>query len=136
AAGTIEKLCLRQFLEANVAERDGTVVALEKNRAGLINLTVDLTARRFQTLDVVVNLFAVEDHSDLVADDRGLGGLPLAPGLGGKHARGGMIVDRAVAALGRLADVVIAEDLNLVAAAQVEAAVGIVRHLEVVLDGK
>src|SRR5206468_9409387 len=104
---------LRQFLDAQVAERDCSVVALQENRAGFGHLVVDLGAGGLVALDLVVNLLAVEDDGDLVADDRRLDGLPFAAGFRREFTRSGLIVDGAVAGLAGSACRGIAQNLDL-----------------------
>ena len=112
------------------------MVALQENLAGLLHLAVDFTPGRLVAFDLVVNLLPVERERDLVADDGGLGGLPFAAGLGGEFRRSLEVVNRPVPSQRRLAAFVVAEDLNLVPAPQVKAAVGIIRHLILVLHGE
>ena len=119
--------CLFEFFDPHVAERDRAVIALQKDRARLVDLVVDFAAGRFVALDVVVDLHAVEHDGDLVALDRGFGGLPLVAGLGDEFIRLFEVVDRAVSAEGRLAAGMIAENLDFVPAAKIEAAVGVCR---------
>ncbi len=92
-------LLLRQFLHFDLAEGDGAVVALQEEWAGLADFRVEFAAGRAFHGHVVVNLLPVEDHGDFVADHRGFAGLPFAAGLRCKHARDGVLVDRAIAAL-------------------------------------
>src|SRR6266568_781462 len=125
-----------QFLNAEVAKPDGAMIALQENRAGFADVAVDFAARGAVALDLVVNLFAVEGHADLIADDRGLGGLPLAARLGRELGRGLESVDGAVAVNIGLAALVIAQDLNFMAAAEVKAAVRSIRHHEFVAHGE
>src|ERR1051326_4385978 len=81
-----------------------------------------------------MNFKPVEGHANFVADNRSLRRLPFAARLGGKMIRGLKIVDGSIAAEAWLAGIVIAEDLYFVAASQIEAAVGVVRHHVLVMD--
>src|SRR6266700_103934 len=125
-----------QFLDAEVAKPDGAMISLQENRAGFVDVVVDFAASGAAALDLVVNLFAVESHADLIADDRGLGGLPLVAGLGRELGRSLETIDGAVAVNIGLAGLVIAEDLNFMAAAEVKAAVRSIRHHEFVAHGE
>ena len=58
------------------------MVALQEDRPRLIHLAVQFPAGGLVTLDVIMNLDAIQGHGDPVADNGGLGGLPLAAGLG------------------------------------------------------
>src|SRR5262249_30091942 len=110
---------IRQFPEAQVAEAHRAVVALEEDRPRFVHVFVDFAAGGAVADDVVVNLFAVEDHGDFVGDDRGLDGLPLVARLRGELRWRGVVVDCPVARERRLAGLVVAEDLDLVPATEV-----------------
>jgi len=75
-----------------------------------------------------VDFHSVEVNGDFVADHFGFDGLPFA-GFAGDHEGGGFDdVKGAVAVQSGLFHVAIVEDLNLMPAAQVEAAVGAFGH--------
>ena len=58
---------LLQRLDPNVAERNGAVIALQKNRTGIIQVCVQFAARRPGRLDIVVHFNPIEDHRDAIA---------------------------------------------------------------------
>jgi hypothetical protein len=110
------------------------MIALQENRTGLVYLIIDFTAGGLVAFDVIMDFDPIHDNGDPIADHGRLGCLPLAGGLGDELVRSFEIVDGTVAANGWLAALVIAEDLNFMAAAQVKAAVGIVRRHILVPD--
>ena len=112
------------------------MVPLEENRTGFIYFVVQLATSSFRALDVVVNFDAVEGYRDFVANDRGLAGLPLIARFGDELVGRFEVVNGAIAAFGGCATWVIAKYLNLMSPAQVEAAIGVVRHHKFVTDGK
>jgi hypothetical protein len=114
---------LLQFFNANVAEGNISVIALEKDRAGLVDFIVKFAAGGFGALDVVVDFYTVEGEADFVAHDCGLGGLPLVAGFGDEFVGRFEIVDGAVAIDGIGAAGVVTQDLNFMTSAEVEAAV-------------
>src|SRR6266508_5233462 len=120
---------LLQFLDPDIAKPNRPVIALEENRAGLVNLVVNLAAGRLAALDIVMNLHAVLHHGDFVADHRGLDRLPFAAGFGNEFVGRLEVIDRTVAAETGPAFGVVAEDLQFMPAAEVKAAIRIVRHL-------
>src|SRR5687767_36181 len=71
-----------KFLDLDLAEAHHAMIALEEDRPRLSDVLVDLAARRPVADHVVVNLLAVQNHGDLVPDDRRLDGLPLVAGFG------------------------------------------------------
>src|SRR5712691_1962402 len=121
--------------DAEVAEGDGAVVALEHDGAGLSDLVIQSAAGGVREGGVVDDVHSVQHHGRLVALDPGVYRLPLAGGLGRIGTGGHQAIDRAVdVAFGRLAVVVL--DLDLVAAAQVDAAVAAGRVHVFVVDVK
>ena len=111
-----------QRFDADIAEGDRAVVALEKDRAGLIEFVVQFAPCRPIALDVVMNLHAVEDKGDFVAHNGGFGRLPFAGFLGSKLRDGLLAVNGAVPARTGLAAVIVIEDLDFISAPQVKAA--------------
>ena len=79
---------------------------------------------------------AIENQADFVANDSCFGGLPLVARFRNEFVGRFEIVDGAIAIDGVRATSVIAKDLNFVASAKVEAAVGIVRDHVVEFDGE
>lgn len=127
---------LLQFFDANVAEGNVSVVALEKDGAGLVDLVVEFSAGGFGAFDIVVNFYAVEDEGDFVADDGRFGGLPLVARFGDEFVGRFEIVDGAITAYRICAASVIAQDLNFVASAEIEATVGFVRDYVFEFNGE
>ena len=115
-----------QFLDLDITERNVSVIALEKNRAGLIDFGVEFAASSFGAFDVVVNFYSVESERYFISDDGCLGRLPFVAGFGDKFVGRFEIVDGAIAVDGVGATSVIAQDLKFVASAKVESAVGFV----------
>src|SRR5215204_539018 len=68
---------LLKVFDPHLAERDRAVIALEKNRAGLVDVCIQLASGGLVARNVVVHLFAIEYERDLVAHHRCLGRLPL-----------------------------------------------------------
>ena len=68
---------LLQFFDADIAERNVAVIALKKNRAGLVDSVVELAARGFGAFDVVMDFYAVEGEADFVSNDGRFGGLAI-----------------------------------------------------------
>src|SRR5712692_4907742 len=97
------------------------MVPLQQDRTRLIHLVVQLSARWFIALDIVMDFDSVEIRSDAVADDCYLGGLPFAAGSGHELVGCLEVIDGAVAAFGHLASFVVAQDLDLLPAAKIEA---------------
>ena len=100
------------------------MVALQEDRAGFVHIIVDLPSGALGAFHVVVDFHAVKDHRNPVSDDRSLRRLPFAARLGDELVGSFETIKRAVAALGRLAIGVVTKNLNLMTAAQIEAAVG------------
>jgi hypothetical protein len=127
-------LVLRQFLDLQVAERHGAVVALEEDGAWFRDVSVNFRSGGFRANHVVMNLLAVEDHGDFVADDGGFQRLPFVAGFGGENVRSFEAVYCSIAAGARLSALAVAQNLDLMAASQIETAVGAVRDHEFAAD--
>jgi hypothetical protein len=127
---------LLQFFDADIAEGNVAVIALEKYGARLVDFVVEFAAGGFGAFDVVVDFYPVEGEADFVSDDSGLGGLPLVAGFGHEFVWRFEIVNGAVAIDGVGSASVIAEDLDFVASAEIEAAVGFVWDHVVEFDGE
>lgn len=112
------------------------MIALEKDRAGLIDVVVELATSGFGAFDVVVDFDAIENDSDFVSDHGRFGGLPLVAGLGDEFVRFFEVVESSVSAQRGFAFGIVAEDLNFVTATQVKAAVGIVGDEVFEFDGE
>ena len=112
------------------------MIALEKDGAGLVDFIVDFTACGFGAFDVVMDFYAIEGKGNFVADDGGLGGLPLVAGFGDEFVGRFDIVDGAVAIDGVSAASVVTKDLNFMTSAEVEAAVGFVRDHVIEFDSE
>jgi hypothetical protein len=110
------------------------VIALEQDGAGLIDIVIQLTARALGAIDVVMDLHAVEDDGDFLADDLDLGLLPLTGLAGSEQGRSLHVVDGTVAAEFGLAELGVVKDLDFMTAAEVEAAIGPGRHLVFITD--
>src|ERR1017187_4161342 len=134
--GTSRELLLRQFLDADVAEAHRAVVALQEDRSGLADAAINLRTGRPVTRHVVVNLDAVQGHGDPVADNSGLGALPFASRLGDELVRGFEAVDRTVAGVAGFAFLMVTQNLDLMPATQVKAAIGVVRSHVLVANGE
>ncbi len=50
---------LVQGLDANVSESDGSVIALQEDGAGLIQIRIDFASRRLRNLNVIVDFDTV-----------------------------------------------------------------------------
>lgn len=72
---------LLQFFDADVAEGNVAVIALEKDWAGLVDLIVEFTAGGLGAFDIVVDFYSIEGEADFVSDDGGFSGLPLVAGF-------------------------------------------------------
>lgn len=118
---------LLQFFDANVAEGDVAVIALQKNWTRFVDFIVEFATGGFGAFDIVVNLYAIENERDLVSDDGCFGSLPLITRFGNELVRCFEVVDRPISINGCFAASIIAQDLNFVASAQVETAVRIIR---------
>ena len=127
---------LLQFFDANVAEGNVAVIALEKDWTGLVDLVVEFTAGGFGAFDVVVDFYAVEGEADFVPDDGGFGGLPLVARFGDEFVGRFEVVDGAVAIDGIGAAGVVTEDLNFMASAEIEAAIRFVGDHVFEFDGE
>ena len=112
------------------------MVALQEDRPRLVHLAVNLRAGGPVAHHVVMDLDAVKGHGDPVADHGGLHALPFAAGLGGEFVRGLEVVERAVAGHGGFALLVVAQDLDFMPSAQIEAAIRAVRGHVLVTDGE
>ena len=88
---------LFQFFNANVAERNRPMVALQKNGSGLIHISVQFAAGRFVALDIIVDFDSVEHDRDFVSNNRSLGGLPFVAGLADEFIRRFEIINRSIA---------------------------------------
>ena len=88
---------LRQFLDPYIAEAYGAMVALQKDRAGLVYFIINLAAGGFVALDIVVNFYAVEGEGDFVSDDGGFSRLPLVTWFGDEFVGCFEIIDGAIA---------------------------------------
>src|SRR2546425_33458 len=128
--------CLLQFFDADVAERDGTMIALQENRAGFIHLVVNLAPGGPIADDVVVDFLAIQNHRDLVANDGRFHRVPFAGRLRHKFGRSGMVVDRAVSAQRRFAALVVVKHLNFMPPSKVKAAVGTFRDFIFIADSE
>lgn len=121
-------------MDANIPESDRTVIALEQNRPGLVDLIVELTPGTLRAEHPVMHLHPVESQGDLLADDLGLRRLPLS-GLARNEERGRLeVVNSPIATVRGLAGLHIVEDLDLVTAAQVEAGVRFRSHLVLIAN--
>ena len=127
---------LLQFFDKDVTEGDVAVIALEKNRARLVDFVIEFAASSFGAFNVVVNFYAVEGERDFVSDDGGFSGLPLVTGFGDEFVGCFEVVDGAIAVDGVSAASIITEDLNFMAATKIEAAVGFIGHHEFKFDGE
>ena len=72
------------------------MIALQEDRPGLIHLAVNFAPGRLVAFHVIMDLHAVQNHSDSVPDDRCLDSLPFAGRFGREFVRRLEIVDRAV----------------------------------------
>src|SRR5262245_35631479 len=117
----------------NFAERDFAVIALNHNRPRLALIAVKRAAGDAFDHDVVMNLLAVEDDSQAVADYCRFHGLPLACRETGVDRRFDPAVEGHVAVnVGRFTGVV--QHLQLVTPAQVDAAVALLFDLVFALN--
>ena len=98
------------------------MVALEEEGAGVVDVVVELAAGGLVDEEVVVDFDSVQIDGDFVAHHFGFDGLPFA-GFAGNHGGGGFgDVEGAVAVeIGRFF-VGVVDDLDFVAAMEVEAA--------------
>src|SRR5512133_3323650 len=111
-----ERLLIRQFFDPNISKAHRSVIPLEENRPGFVDFIVDFTAGRPVADDVVVDLHSVHDDGDSVADHGRLDGLPFTSRL--------EVVDGSVAPQAGFAIwAVVAQDLNLMSAPEIKAAV-------------
>ena len=99
------------------------MVALEEDGAGFVDFIVDLAARSAIADQVVMDLLAIHDDGDPVADHGGFHGLPFTCRFGHEFVRRLEVVNGTISRLAGLAIFVVAEDLEFVPPAQVEAAV-------------
>src|SRR5436190_1277127 len=108
---------LFQFFNLNLPELDTAVVALQEDRARFGDFVVDFRAGRLIAGNIVVNLFSVHGHRYFVADDGRFNNVPFARGFGREGVRLLEVIDRAIAALARLAAREIIQDLDFMTAA-------------------
>src|SRR5688572_14598936 len=125
-----------QNLNADITKRNRAVIALQQNRAGLIEVLVQLTARGAIDHDVLVDLLAIQRDTDAIAPNCGLGGLPFPRSARGKDRNRFELIKRAVAARGRVLPGKIVDDLDLMAAPEVQAAVAPFGDQVLVANGK
>jgi hypothetical protein len=101
------------------------MVALQKDRPGFFHVAVNLATRRLVALDVVRDLHAVQNTGDAITDDGGLDGLPLARRLRGELVGAFEAINRPDGSDARIVAVIVAQDLDLVPAPQIEPPVGV-----------
>src|SRR5882672_5219481 len=116
-------LFLRQFFNPDIAETYCAMVTLQQDRTRLIHFIIQLSAGWFVALDIVMDFDAVEIGRDAVADDGHLGGPPFASRFGHELVWFLEVIDGAVAAFGRLAVFVVAQDLDFLPASKIKAAI-------------
>lgn len=104
------------------------MVALEHDWAGLVNVLIKFAPGRFGALDIVMNFHAVQSNRDLVSNNSCFAGLPFVAGFGNEFVGRFEIVNGPVSVDGCFGTSVVAKNLDLLAAAQIEPAVGIVGH--------
>lgn len=121
-------------MDANIPESDRTVIALEQNRPGLVDLIVELTPGALRAEHPVMHLHPVESQCYLLANDFGFRRLPLS-GLARNEERGRLeVVNSPIATVRGLAGLHIVQDLDLVTSAQVEAGVRFRSHLVLIAN--
>ena len=96
-------LLLWQLLDADVSEANSSVVALKENGAGFVHLIINLAAGGLVAFHLVVDLNAVHDDGDAVANNGRLSGLPFASRFGYEFVRSLEIINGAVSRDRRLA---------------------------------
>src|SRR5262245_33706579 len=115
------------------AERDFAVISLDHDRPRLALIAVERAAGDAVDHDVVMNLLAVEDDCQAVADDGGFHGLPLALWETGVDRRFDSAVESHVSVnVGRFTGVI--QHLQLVTPAQEDAAVALLFDLVFALN--
>lgn len=119
---------LLEFLDPNIAERNVSVIALQHDRARLINVLVQFASGRFRAFDVVVDFDAVQSDCDLISNNCRFGRLPFVAGFGNECVGRFEIVNGTVSINSCFAASIVAEDLNFLSSVKIEAAVGVVRN--------
>jgi hypothetical protein len=112
------------------------MITLQKDGAGLVDFIIQFATGGFRAFDIIMDFHAVEDHRDAIADDGGFCGLPFGSRAGDKFIRRFEVINGTIPTEGGGSAAIIAEDLYLVPAAQVEAAVGVIGDLVLEPDGK
>src|SRR5205814_8475702 len=102
----------RQFLDFDLPETHGSVIALQEEGSRLGDVLVEFAACRFITHDIIVDELAVEANGDLITNDRRLDRLPFATRFIGPNVGCLEIVDGSIAGESWLALLEVAEDLD------------------------